>query len=51
MLFVYILETLDRRFLRHCSQSILMDRRCSLQQQKKLEIILFKDVETHIVVC
>ena len=31
----YTLETSDRKFLRLCLQSILTDRRCSWQQQRR----------------
>ena len=43
MHFVYILETSDQKFLRHCLQNILTDRRCSWQQQKRQETIWYRD--------
>ena len=48
---LYILETSDRRFPRHCLQSILTGARCSLRQRKKEATTLFREEETDTVVC
>ena len=39
MHWLFILETSDRRFLRHCLQNILTDRRCLSQLQRRHRII------------
>ena len=37
MHFAFTLETSDRRFPRHCSQNISMDRKCLWQLQKRAQ--------------
>ncbi len=51
MLSVYTLETSDRKFQRHCLQSILTDLRCLWRQQRSRRATFAAEEAMLIVVC